>query len=292
MEVEVISEEGYVHSSKGLKLFSKCWKLKEGTPRALIFVSHGVGEHCSKYEEFAHVLAKQGLLVISHDHVGHGRSEGEPVQISSFSIYVADVLKHIDELSESNAGLPVFLLGHSMGGTISILCAMERPHFFAGLVLCAPAILANPKTATRFMIFLGRVVSYVAPSFQVVGSEDYSALTRDPEQLAILSKDPMSWKGGLKARWAMEIYDAMENVKENIPRIEWPFIVLHGDADRLTMVEGSKLLEKAASTDKTIKIYPGFYHKLLNEPKEDRELVMNDIITWIKERLPSANTSG
>ena len=52
----------------------------------------------------------------------------------------------------------------------------------------------------------------------------------------------------------MEIYDAMENVKENIPKIEWPFIVLHGDADRLAMVEGSKLLEKAASTDKTIKV--------------------------------------
>ena len=64
----------------------------------------------------------------------------------------------------------------------------------------------------------------------------------------------MSWKGGLKARWAMEIYDAMGNVKENIPKIEWPFIVLHGDADRLAMVEGSKLLEKAASTDKTIKV--------------------------------------
>jgi len=156
-------------------------------------VSHGVGEHCSKYEEFAHILAKQGLLVISHDHVGHGRSEGEPVQISSFSIYVADVLKHIDELSENNAGLPIFLLGHSMGGTISILCAMERPHFFAGLVLCAPAILANPKTATRFMIFLGRVVSYVAPSFQVVGSEDYSALTRDPEQvMPITLNDPLN----------------------------------------------------------------------------------------------------
>lgn len=64
----------------------------------------------------------------------------------------------------------------------------------------------------------------------------------------------MSWKGGLKARWAMEMHDAMGNVKENIPKIECPFIVLHGDADRLAMVEGSKLLEKAASTDKTIKV--------------------------------------
>lgn len=291
MEGEVISEEGSIQSSKGFKLFSKSWKSKERSPRALIFVSHGVGEHCSRYEEFAHVLAKQGFLVISHDHVGHGRSEGEPVQISSFRVYVADVLKHIDESSASNGGLPIFMLGHSMGGTIAILCAMERPHFFAGLVLCAPAIMANPQTATRFMIFVGKIVSHISPSFQVVGSEDCSALSRDPDEVAALSTDPLGWKGGLKVRWAMAMHDAMETVKENIPKFEWPFIVLHGDADRLAMVEGSKLLEKAASEDKTIKIYPGFYHKLLNEPKEDRALVMNDIVSWISQRLPAIDAA-
>lgn len=290
MESEVSSEEGSIESSKGLRLFSKCWKLKGTRPRALIFVSHGVGEHCSRYEEFGHQLAKQGFLVMSHDHVGHGRSEGEKVQISSFKIYAADVLKHIDEASANNGGLPIFLFGHSMGGTVAIMCAMERPHFFTGIVLSAPAILANPETATRFMIFLGKIVSRVAPSYQVVGSENSSLLSRDPEQVAALSSDPLAWKGGLKAKWAMAIHDAMEHIKENLPKIEWPFLVLHGDADQLTMVEGSKMLEqKASSKDKTIKIYPGFYHKLLNEPKEDAALVMSDIIAWINQRLPSTD---
>lgn len=293
MASEVTSEEGSVESSKGFKLFSKCWKLKGAKPRGLVFLSHGVGEHCSRYEEFAHVLVNQGFLVVSHDHVGHGRSEGERVQISSFSIYVADVLKHIDEVLANNGGLPIFLFGHSMGGTIAILCAMERPHFFTGIILCAPAILANPETATRCMIFLGKIVSHIAPSFQVVGSENYSALSRDPDQVAALSMDPLGWKGGLKAKWAMAIHDAMEKIKENIPKFEWPFIVLHGDADQIAMVEGSVLLEqKAASKDKTIKIYPGFYHKLLNEPKEDAALVINDILSWIKQRLPSGDASN
>lgn len=286
MEGEVISDESFVQSSKGLNLFSKWWKLKDGSPRALIFVSHGVGEHCSRYEDFAQILAKQGFFVVSHDHVGHGRSDGERVQISSFSVYVADVLKHIDESCINNGGLPIFLFGHSMGGTIAILCAMERPHFFTGIVLSAPAIMANPETATPCMIFLGRIVSHIAPSFQVVGSENYSALSRDLDQVAALSIDPLSWKGGLKAQWAMAIHDAMQNVRKNIPKFEWPFLVLHGDADQLAMVDGSKMLEKAASKDKTIKIYPGFYHKLLNEPEEDRKLVVNDIVSWINQRLP------
>lgn len=288
MENEVISEEGSVQSSKGLKLFTKSWKLKDSNPRALIFLSHGVGEHCSRYEEFGNVLARQSFLVVSHDHVGHGRSEGEPVQISSFDIYAADVLKHIDEKLTDLGGLPIFLFGHSMGGTVAILCAMERPHFFTGVVLSAPAIMANPKTASHGMIFLGRIVSRIVPSFQVVGSENSSLLSRDPEQVSILTNDPLAWKGGLKAKWAMAIHDAMEFIKENLTKIEWPFLVLHGDADQLTMVEGSVMLEeKAASKDKTIKIYPGFYHKLLNEPKDDAALVMNDIISWINQRLPS-----
>lgn len=288
MDSEVISEEGSVQSSKGLKLFTKSWKLKDSNPRALIFVSHGVGEHCSRYEEFGSVLARLGFLVVSHDHVGHGRSEGEPVQITSFDIYAADVLKHMDEKLVNHGGLPIFLFGHSMGGTVAILCAMERPHFFTGVVLSAPAIMANPETASRGMIFLGRIVSRIVPSFQVIGSENSSLLSRDPEQVAILTNDPLAWKGGLKARWAMAIHDAMEHIKENLTKIEWPFLVLHGDADQLTMVDGSVMLEeKAASQDKTIKIYPGFYHKLLNEPKEDATLVMNDIISWINQRLPS-----
>ena len=67
--------------------------------------------------------------------------------------------------------------------------------------------------------------------------------------------DPMGWKGGLKAQWAMAIHNAMEKIKEDIPKFEWPFMVLHGDADQLAMVEGSKMLEqKAASKDKTIKV--------------------------------------
>ena len=75
------------------------------------------------------------------------------------------------------------------------------------------------------------------------------------DKVAALSNDPLAWKGGLKAKWAMAIHDAMENIKENLPKIEWPFLVLHGDADQLTMVEGSKMMEqKASSKDKTIKV--------------------------------------
>lgn len=75
------------------------------------------------------------------------------------------------------------------------------------------------------------------------------------DKVAALSNDPLAWRGGLKAQWAMAIHDAMEHIKENLPKIEWPFIVLHGDADQLTMVEGSKMLEqKASSKDKTMKV--------------------------------------
>nr|XP_023475628.1 monoglyceride lipase isoform X6 [Equus caballus] len=122
--------------------------------RALIFVSHGAGEHCGRYDELAQMLVGLGLLVFAHDHVGHGQSEGERMVVSDFHVFVRDVLQHVDIMQKDYPGIPVFLLGHSMGGAIVILTAAERPGHFSGMVLISPLVLANPESATTFKVDL------------------------------------------------------------------------------------------------------------------------------------------
>ncbi|XP_030658031.1 monoglyceride lipase isoform X5 [Nomascus leucogenys] len=136
-------------NADGQYLFCRYWK-PTGTPKALIFVSHGAGEHCGRYEELARMLMGLDLLVFAHDHVGHGQSEGERMVVSDFHVFVRDVLQHVDSMQKDYPGLPVFLLGHSMGGAIAILTAAERPGHFAGMVLISPLVLANPESATTF----------------------------------------------------------------------------------------------------------------------------------------------
>ncbi|XP_070319581.1 monoglyceride lipase isoform X3 [Odocoileus virginianus] len=164
-------------NADGQYLFCRYWK-PSGAPRALAFVSHGAGEHCGRYDELAQMLVGLGLLVFAHDHVGHGQSEGERMVVSDFHVFVRDVLQHVDAMQKDHPGLPVFLLGHSMGGAISILTAAERPGHFSGMVLISPLVVANPDSATLFKVFAAKVLNLVLPNMSL-GRIDSSVLSRN-----------------------------------------------------------------------------------------------------------------
>ncbi|XP_064352230.1 monoglyceride lipase isoform X3 [Camelus dromedarius] len=164
-------------NADGQYLFCRYWK-PSGTPRALVFVSHGAGEHCGRYDELARMLVGLGLLVFAHDHVGHGQSEGERMVVSDFQVFIRDVLQHVDLVQKDHPGLPVFLLGHSMGGAIAILTAADRPGHFSGMILISPLVLANPESATTFKVLAAKVLNLVLPNMSL-GPIDSSMLSRN-----------------------------------------------------------------------------------------------------------------
>lgn len=150
-------------NADGQYLFCRYWK-PSGTPKALIFVSHGAGEHCGRYDELAQMLKGLDMLVFAHDHVGHGQSEGERMVVSDFQVFVRDVLQHVDTIQKDYPEVPVFLLGHSMGGAISILVAAERPTYFSGMVLISPLVLANPESASTLKVLAAKLLNFVLPN--------------------------------------------------------------------------------------------------------------------------------
>ncbi|XP_046501595.1 monoglyceride lipase isoform X2 [Equus quagga] len=240
-------------NADGLYLFCKYWK-PTGTPKALIFVSHGAGEHCGRYDELAQMLVGLGLLVFAHDHVGHGQSEGERMVVSDFHVFVRDVLQHVDIMQKDYPGIPVFLLGHSMGGAIVILTAAERPGHFSGMVLISPLVLANPESATTFKVDL------------------YNA-------------DPLICRAGLKVCFGIQLLNAVSRVERALPKLTLPFLLLQGSADRLCDSKGAYLLmESSKSQDKTLKIYEGAYHVLHKELPEVTNSVFREINMWVSQR--------
>ncbi|XP_042818253.1 monoglyceride lipase isoform X5 [Panthera tigris] len=174
-------------NADGQYLFCRYWK-PTGTPKALIFMSHGAGEHCGRYDELAQMLVGLELLVFAHDHVGHGQSEGERMVVSDFHVFIRDVLQHVDIMQKDYPGLPVFLLGHSMGGAITILTAAERPGLFSGMVLISPLVLASPESATTFKVFAAKVLNLVLPNMSL-GPIDSSMLSRNKTEVGD-SPDP------------------------------------------------------------------------------------------------------
>uniref|UniRef100_A0A671YTF0 Monoglyceride lipase n=1 Tax=Sparus aurata TaxID=8175 RepID=A0A671YTF0_SPAAU len=273
----------HIVNADGLHLFCRYWEPAD-PPRALVFVAHGAGEHCGWYAEIAQRLKELSLLVFAHDHVGHGQSEGDRMNIKDFQVYIRDSLQHIDVMKARHPDLPVFIVGHSMGGAISILTACERPGDFAGVVLIAPMVQMNPDSATPF-----KVPHYVH-SFSQLRQLSYSTdisffLSR---QVEAYDTDELNFHGGMRVSFGMQLMGAAARIEREIPSISWPFLLLHGDADKLCDIRGSRMMhENAPSSDKKLKVYDGGYHALHHDLPEVAESVLKEVTTWITERLPA-----
>ncbi|XP_054443470.1 monoglyceride lipase isoform X3 [Pteronotus mesoamericanus] len=278
-------------NADGQYLFCRYWK-PTGTPKALVFVSHGAGEHCGRYDELAQMLVGLELLVFAHDHVGHGQSEGERMVVSDFHIFIRDVLQHVDIMQKDYPGLPVFLLGHSMGGAIAILTAAEKPGYFSGMVLISPLVLAHPESATTFKVLAAKVLNLVLPNMSL-GPIDASMLSRNKTEVDLYNTDPLICRAGLKVCFGIQLLNAVSRVERALPKLTLPFLLLQGSADRLCDSKGAYLLmESAKSQDKTLKIYEGAYHVLHKELPEVTNSVFREINTWVSQRTAAARTGS
>ncbi|XP_052781159.1 monoglyceride lipase-like [Mya arenaria] len=277
--------ETKLQNEKGLKLYCRYWNEDEQQEKTdikgLVLIVHGYCEHCLFYTELAELLKKQGFYVFSHDHVGHGQSDGDRAHIHSFDEYVQDVLFHVDKVKQEFPGKPTFLLGHSMGGTISVLTAMSRPDFFKGVVLIAPLIVPDKKAASPWKVAAGKMAAKVLPQM-IIAKIDPKNVTREEENVKKYIEDPLVFHGGIKCRWGVAMLDALMRIKSSFPEIQWPFLILHGTKDALCELEGSQLMyDKASSTDKKLKIFDGAYHQLHKELPEVKNETFDLISSWL-----------
>ncbi|KAL3067794.1 hypothetical protein OYC64_022140 [Pagothenia borchgrevinki] len=280
------SDLQHLVNADGLHLFCRYWE-PAGPPRALVYIAHGAGEHCGPYDEMAQRLKELSMLAFAHDHVGHGQSEGERMNIKDFQVYIRDSLQHVDLMKSRHPGLPVFIVGHSMGGAISILTACERPSEFSGVVLIAPMVQMNPESATPFKVFMAKVLNHMVPNL-TLGPIDSKWISRDMKQVEAYDADELNFHGGMRVSFAMQLMGAAARIEREIPSISWPFLLLHGDADKLCDIRGSKLMyENAASCDKKFKVFEGAYHALHHELPEVSESTLKEVTGWITDRIPA-----
>ncbi|XP_078597387.1 monoglyceride lipase-like [Branchiostoma floridae x Branchiostoma japonicum] len=248
-------------------------------------IVHGLGGHCQRYEELATELNREGVLVFAHDHVGHGQSQGHPADIKSFDEYVQDVLQHADKMRAAHPGIPLFVFGQSMGGSVTILSALERPTLFAGVIVSAPGVIPAPESATTFRVLAAKALAFFAPRVGVARIETHM-LSRDTTKVKAFEDDPLVFHGRVCARLAVQLMSAMERIQREVHNFRTPLLALHGDQDKMALIDGTKLLYQHASVaDKQMKIYPGVYHEPLFELEPDAQSARRDIVTWVAERI-------
>ncbi|XP_061187072.1 monoglyceride lipase-like [Saccostrea echinata] len=287
-----------VHLSSGFERFNDggplMWVRKwtevdqnsvETSRKALLFVSHGLGEHSGWYDELGSLLAGSGILVFSHDHVGHGKSPGIHNHIDDFKEYTSVIFDHCSEMKKKYPDLPLFLFGHSMGGAVAILAALENKTFFSGVITSAPFVIPTKGLPSKVeLFFMKNMIARLCPQRKLF-FVDSKEVTRDPDMIKRFEEDPLIHPF-FKAKFGVAWLSCSEIITKNLESISWPFLAIHGDADNISDVKFSQdMFHKAKSLDKEIKIYPGFLHAPLYEPEEDRQLVFSDIKQWLEKRI-------
>lgn len=265
--------------ASGQDLSYRSWQ-PTTTPRAVVAIVPGFNSHSGYYEWVAEQLVNRGVATYAVDLRGRGESAGERFYVERFDDYVNDVHAFVTTVRQREPGLPIFLLGHSAGGVVACLYALEHQAQLAGLI-CESFAFKVP--APDFALAILKGVAHIAQHVHVLKlkNEDFS---RDPAVVERMNADPLIAGESQPSQTIAEMVRADARLEESFGRITLPLLILHGTHDHATKYQGSEqFYQSAGSADKTLKLYEGGYHDLLNDT--DRELVMRDILGWVDAQL-------
>jgi acylglycerol lipase len=264
-----------------LNISTRSWHPDAGTSRAVVVIVPGFNSHSGYYEWVAGQLVADGLAVYSIDLRGRGKSDGERFYVQDFEDYVTDVATFVSIVKQEEPGLPVFMLGHSAGGVVACNYTLDHQQELAGFI-CESFAYQVP--APDFAIAVLKGLSHIVPHAHVLKlhNEDFS---RDPKAVEIMNNDPLIANESQPTQTVAAMVRADERLKKDFEQITLPILILHGTLDKATKPSGSQqFYDRTGSTDKTLKLYEGHFHDLLNDL--DKEIVMADIQHWIDERIP------
>lgn len=270
--------EGTFKGIRDSHLYYQGWFPGQATKAVLLLV-HGLGEYCGRYTNLVERFVPLGYAVYGVDHLGHGKSEGEREVIVSLRDFSEPLSTFYNMVKSWEPAKPIFIYGHSMGGLITAYYLLDHQDEFTGAIISSPGVKI-PDNMSPLTVFMGKVLSKVAPKTGIL-SLDPRGISRDPAVVEAYINDRLVFHGKTPARLGAEMLQMMLRVTAEFGKVTLPFIAIQGSGDRIVDPEGARMLyEKAGSSDKTLKIYEGFYHELHNEP--DRETVFKDVEGWLK----------
>jgi alpha-beta hydrolase superfamily lysophospholipase len=230
--------------------------------RRIVVLAHGYGEHLGRYEHVANALVQRGAVVAGPDHVGHGQSGGDRVVVNDFDRVVEDLHAVVERMKARHPGLPVVLVGHSMGGMIGARYAQLHRDELAGLVLSGP-VLGTWRAATD-MLALEEI-----PDDPL----DVSTLSRDPRVGADYSADELVWHGPFKGPTLEALNAGLQTISAGPQLGDLPTLWLHGEEDQLVpLTETRAGIETLGFTDLEEVILPQARHEVFNEINKDAVL--------------------
>ncbi len=263
-------------AADGLKLYFQGWQAEQPN-KGVICLVHGMGEHSARYEHWAEWLNQAGYSVLSYDLRGHGKSEGQRGHVSSYEEYLQDTDILLAEANNRYANLPCFLYGHSLGAIIVVFYSLRRKPKIAGVILSALSINTSLQKQ-KSKIMLAKVLGTILPKFSMNTGLVPQTLSRDPEVVSRYVNDPLVHHL-VTVSWGKASIATIEYIYQNASEWTLPVLVMHGELDELGYAEGSREFASKVAGDCTLKIWPGLFHEIHNEP--ENKLVLEFLRQWL-----------
>lgn len=264
----------------GVKQLRRRWQADPA--KAAMLLVHGIGEHSGRYLHVGSYLSQKGFDVAAFDNRGFGQSGGRRAHVENFDRFLDDIEDRLAERSE--LGVPVVLMGHSLGGLMAatyLVSDRKQPDL---AILSSPALGAE---VPRWQRVAAPVLGRLTPTLFIASKMQGGILSRDPAVDEAYQSDPLVISGAT-AGLGHQIFTAMSATSSSLDRVRVPTYVLHGDADEL--VPQSVSLPLKGRPKITYRSWPGLRHECLNEPEKFD--VMAELAAWLDQQLDVGETGS
>ena len=266
-------------ATDGIELFQQTW-VPAIKAKAVVCLIHGLGEHSSRYMHFFQFLNGHGYIVTALDLRGHGKSGGQRGHSPSYDHMMDDIQAFVESTRDAYPGLPLFLYGHSMGGSLVLNLLLRRPVKVKGAVVSAPGLATGEKVAA-WKTTMGKILYNLYPTFSMPNGLDLENLSRDPQVKEKYVADPLVHKL-ISARFGLDFIASGQWALENAENLSSPILLMYGSKDHLVAGDAIRSFAKKAP-GVTYKEWDGFFHEIHNEP--EKEQVFDTTLQWLDNRL-------
>ena len=270
-------DEFHIQGASGLRLFRRSW-IPPVEKRSVVVV-HGFAEHSGRYEHVGSQLAAQDCAVHAYDQQGHGRSDGTRCHVRRFDDLLDDLDAIVEQVRASRPELPLFVVGHSMGGLVVSAYARERRPDVAG-VATSGAALALSDDFSSAKILAARLLRRIAPKLPLASGLDPAALSRDTAVVRAYLDDPLV-ESKMTTSLGAEMIAAIGRTAGGAKDVSVPMMMMHGEDDTLCPVRGTlDFYAELEVTGKRLQVYEGLRHEIFNEPEQN--VVLGDLMDWMR----------
>ncbi len=261
------------------KLFGQIWQPK--TPKAVVVLVHGMGEHIFRYTDFViPKLLENDFAVIGFDQFGHGKSEGKRGHCPNYEALLNMIDVVIKKGEEQFLNIPIYLYGHSMGGNLVINYTLRKAKKLKGIIATSP-FLQLAFQPPKWKMLIGKLLLKIAPSVALPSELEVAAISRDKNEVKIYEEDKLV-HDKISPMYSFPIMESGKWAIKNVDKLKIPMLVLHGTGDRIIAYKASE--EFCSKTQKaTLKLFDDGYHELHHDLC--KEEFMETIITWLNKNL-------